>query len=102
MATYWTKMEDKGIREDEAIRKYEAERNDPSDPTDDELTDVNDELTGVNTETVDSIMNFLEDLNSLELYESEIEIIPTDADLLEIFQYEIFGKCRKGFFGCQN
>ena len=78
MATYWTKMEDKGIREDEAIRKYEAERNDPSDPTDDELT-------GVNTETVDSIMNFLEDLNSLELYESEIEIIPTDADLLEIF-----------------
>ena len=85
MATYWTKMEDKGIREDEAIRKYEAERNDPSDPTDDELNGVNDELTGVNTETVDSIMNFLEDLNSLELYESEIEIIPTDADLLEIF-----------------
>ena len=79
MATYWTKMED------EAIREYEAERNDPSDPTDDELTDVNDELTDVNTETLGSIINFLEDLNSLELYESEIEIIPTDADLLEIF-----------------
>ena len=72
MAKYWTKMED------EAIREYEAEVNDPSDPTDDELTDVN-------TETLDSIINFLEDLNSLELYESEIEIIPTDADLLEIF-----------------
>ena len=89
MAKYWNKMED------EAIREYEAEVNDPSDPTDDELTDVN-------TETLDSIINFLEDLNSLELYESEIEIIPTDADLLEIFQYEIFGECRKGFFGCQN
>ena len=72
MAKYWNKMED------EAIREYEAEVNDPSDPTDDELTDVN-------TETLDSIINFLEDLNSLELYESEIEIIPTDADLLEIF-----------------
>ena len=72
MAKYWTKMED------EAIREYEAEVNDPSDPTDDELTDVN-------TETLGSIINFLEDLNSLELYESEIEIIPTDADLLEIF-----------------
>ena len=63
---------------DEAIREYEAEVNDPSDPTDDDLTDVN-------TETLDSIINFMEDLNSLVLYESEIEIIPTDADLLEIF-----------------
>ena len=72
MAKYWNKMSD------EAIREYEAEVNDPSDPTDDELTDVN-------TETLDSIINFLEDLNSLELYESEIEIIPTDADLLENF-----------------
>ena len=54
MAKYWNKMED------EAIREYEAEVNDPSDPTDDELTDVN-------TETLDSIINFLEDLNSLEL-----------------------------------
>ena len=72
MAKYWNKMSD------EAIREYEAEVNDPSDPTDDDLTDVN-------TETLDSIINFLEDLNSLELYESEIEIIPTDADLLEIF-----------------
>ena len=72
MAKYWNKMSD------EAIREYEAEVNDPSDPTDDDLTDVN-------TETLDSIINFLEDLNSLELYESEIEIIPTDADLLENF-----------------
>lgn len=72
MPKYWTKLED------EVIREYEAEVNDPSDPTDDELTDIN-------VETLDSIINFLEDLNSLELYESEIEIIPTDADLLEIF-----------------
>ena len=72
MATYWNKMSD------EAIRKYEAEVNDPSDPTDDELTDIN-------VETLDSIINFLEDLNSLELLEMENEIIPTDADLLEIF-----------------
>ena len=71
MAKYWTKMED------EAIREYEAEINDPSDPNDAELTDIN-------VETVNSIMNFLEDLNSLELYESEIEITPTDADLIEI------------------
>ena len=72
MAKYWTKMED------EAIREYEAEMNDPSDPNDAELTDIN-------VETLDSIINFLEDLNSLELYETEIEITPTDADLLEIF-----------------
>ena len=72
MAKYWTKMED------EAIREYEAEVNDPSDPNDAELTDIN-------VETVNSIINFLEDLNSLELYETEIEITPTDADLLEIF-----------------
>tara|TARA_B100000745_G_C20055672_1_gene360120 strand:- start:264 stop:482 length:219 start_codon:yes stop_codon:yes gene_type:complete len=72
MAKYWTKMED------EAIREYEAEVNDPSDPNDAELTDIN-------VETLDSIINFLEDLNSLELYETEIEITPTDADLLEIF-----------------
>jgi len=71
MAKYWTKMED------EAIREYEAEINDPSDPNDAELTDIN-------VETVNSIMNFLEDLNSLELYESEIEITPTDADLIGI------------------
>ena len=71
MAKYWTKMED------EAIREYEAEVNDPSDPNDAELTDIN-------VETLDSIRNFLEDLNSLELYESEIEITPTDADLIEI------------------
>ena len=72
MAKYWTKMED------EAIREYEAEMNDPSDPNDAELTDIN-------VETLDSIINFLEDLNSLELYETEIEITPVDADLLEIF-----------------
>ena len=54
MAKYWNKMSD------EAIREYEAEVNDPSDPTDDDLTDVI-------TETLDSIINFLEDLNSLEL-----------------------------------
>ncbi len=72
MATYWNKMSD------EAIRKYEAEVNDPSDPNDAELTDIN-------VETLDSIINFLEDLNSLELLEMENEIIPTDADLLEIF-----------------
>ena len=89
MATYWNKMSD------EAIQKYEAEMNNPDDPTDDELTDIN-------VETLDSIINFLEDLNSLELLEMENEIIPTDADLLEIFQYEIFGERRKGFFGCQN
>ncbi len=72
MATYWNKMSD------EAIQKYEAEMNNPDDPTDDELTDIN-------VETLDSIINFLEDLNSLELLEMENEIIPTDADLLEIF-----------------
>ena len=72
MAKYWTKMED------EAIREYEAEMNDPSDPNDAELTDIN-------VETLDSIINFLADLNSLELYETEIEITPVDADLLEIF-----------------
>ena len=72
MAKYWTKMSD------EAIREYEAEVNDPSDPNDAELTDIN-------VETLDSIINFLADLNSLELYETEIEITPVDADLLEIF-----------------
>ena len=72
MAKYWNKMSD------EAIQKYEAEMNNPDDPTDDELTDIN-------VETLDSIINFLEDLNSLELLEMENEIIPTDADLLEIF-----------------
>ena len=72
MAKYWTKIED------EAIREYEAEVNDPSDPNDAELTDIN-------VETLDSIINFLADLNSLELYETEIEITPADADLLEIF-----------------
>ena len=72
MSKYWTKMED------EAIQEYEAEMNDPNDPNDAELTDIN-------VETLDSIINFLEDLNSLELYETEIEITPTDADLLEIF-----------------
>ena len=72
MATYWNKMSD------DAIQKYEAEMNNPDDPTDDELTDIN-------VETLDSIINFLEDLNSLELLEMENEIIPTDADLLEIF-----------------
>ena len=46
MAKYWTKMED------EAIRKYEAEINDPSDPNNAELTDIN-------VETVNSIMYFL-------------------------------------------
>ena len=59
MATYWTKMED------EAIRKYEAEINDPSDPNNAELTDIN-------VETVNSIMNFLEDLDWLENLEMEI------------------------------
>ena len=78
MPKYWTKLEDKGVREDEAIRKYEAEVNDPSDPTDDDLTDIN-------VETLDTIMNFLDDLHYLETYELENEIIPTDADLLEIF-----------------
>ena len=58
MATYWTKMED------EAIRKYEAEINDPSDPNNAELTDIN-------VETVNSIMNFLEDLDWLENLEME-------------------------------
>ena len=72
MTTYWNKMSD------EVIQKYEAEMNNPDDPTDDELTDIN-------VETLDSIINFLEDLNSLELLEMENEIIPTDADLLEIF-----------------
>ena len=72
MSMYWTKMED------EAIQEYEAEMNDPNDPNDAELTDIN-------VETLDSIINFLEDLNSLELYETEIEITPVDADLLEIF-----------------
>jgi len=72
MAKYWNKMSD------EAIQRYEAEMNNPDDPTDDELTDIN-------VETLDSIINFLEDLNSLELLEMENEIIPTDADLLEIF-----------------
>ena len=33
MATYWNKMSD------EAIQKYEAEMNNPDDPTDDELFD---------------------------------------------------------------
>ena len=86
MAKYWNKMSD------EAIREYEAEVNDPSDPTDDELTDIN-------VETLDTIMNFLDDLHYLETYELENEIIPTDADLLEIFQYAIC-KGRKGFVGC--
>ncbi len=72
MAKYWKKMSD------EAIQKYEAEINNPEDVNEDELVDVN-------VETLESIMNFLEDLDSLELYESEIEITPTDADLLEIF-----------------
>ena len=61
MATYWTKMED------EAIRKYEAEINDPSDPNNAELTDIN-------VETVNSIMNFLEDLDWLENLEMELGI----------------------------
>ena len=58
MAKYWNKMSD------EAIQKYEAEMNNPDDPTDDELTDIN-------VETVNSIMNFLEDLDWLEQLESE-------------------------------
>ena len=46
MAKYWNKMSD------EAIQKYEAEMNNPDDPTDDELTDIN-------VETVNSIMKYL-------------------------------------------
>ncbi len=61
MAKYWNKMSD------EAIQKYEAEMNNPDDPTDDELTDIN-------VETVNSIMNFLEDLDWLEQLELEYGI----------------------------
>ena len=51
MAKYWSKIED------EAIQKYEAEMNEPSDPSDDDLTDVN-------VETLDTIINFLEESKS--------------------------------------
>lgn len=58
MAKYWKKMSD------EAIRKYEAEINNPEDVNEDELVDVN-------VETLESIMNFLDELDWLEQLESE-------------------------------
>ena len=58
MAKYWNKMSD------EAIRKYEAEINNPEDVNEDELVDVN-------VETLESIMNFLDELDWLEQLESE-------------------------------
>ena len=45
---------------DDVIVEHEALVDDPDDPTDAELVDVD-------TETVDSILNFLEDLNFMEL-----------------------------------
>ena len=45
---------------DTVIQEHEDMVDDPNDPTDAELVDVD-------TETVDSILNFLEDLNFMEL-----------------------------------
>ena len=58
MAKYWNKMSD------EAIQKYEAEINNPEDVNEDELVDTN-------VETLESIMNFLDELDWLEQLELE-------------------------------